>query len=612
MERTPNPLHDFNSYSYHHILIACDTTAAAEALADLSSDNSNNEGAFTELVYSKTGVRSGNIEVNEAPGGTGNYVVVINGARDADFVIDNARWQNVVTPSVPSASPEFNQSTFMTVEGSFEIIEPKGVEFMNVVNDVGNILQTGPTGLTWVLKTIFIGQRSRVNGESAGPGNTMGYITYIKPLIYFMLNITANFNESGSVYRVEMVGTSNGVGRIPQYSKLKIPAISFPRDKRTLHNVLGANIIGGSAPEIGGLRGAIQTEYEHYLNASEQRPEGRRIIYQIDIDPHYASYEVDQLTISQSGNGDGAGSIIFGSNDTVESAIAKVMNASSSVKQDSQAEPKKVYKILSSLTTTPDVAIARYIIRPYDVPESRTLGGEPNVKQENNILTFDYIYTGNNIDIKKFDIRMEMGMAFFKLLESTTSLRDDQLEQANQENDRTQTEQSKSNQEYETDAEKPGTTGGGETTTDRRGNPLRILFPGQDFNKKQEQNQKNVTPNLDFQSALNRHASIENLEAKVEIYGNPLLLNDYNVLPKDLLSLEGVSGSTLARDLFTQPTLCKINIRMPANNSLTGVAQGKFGKEFWYTGFYSLLMIENNFSSGIFTQTLDILSIPEL
>lgn len=606
MERTPNPLHDFNSYSYHHILIACDTTLAAEALADLSSDNATNEGAFTDLIYSKTGVRSGNIEVNDAPGGTGKYVVVINGARDADYAIDDVRWENIVTPSVPSTSPEFNQSTFMAVEGTFDVIEPKGVEFMNVITDVGNVLRTGPTGLTWVLKTVFVGQRS-----SPGQGG-VGFITYIKPLIYMMVNITANFNESGSVYRVEMVGTSNGFGRIPQYSKLKIPAISFPKDKRTLHNVLGANIINGASAEIGGLRGAIQTEYENYLDTSEQRPEGRRIVYQIDIDPHYASYEVDQLTVAQSGNGDGAGSIIFGETDTIETAIAKVMNASSKVKEDSKQDPKKVYKILSSMVTTPDVAIARYVIRPYDVPESRTLGEDPNVDLENNILTYDYIYTGNNIDIKKFDIRMEMGLAFFKLIESTTSLRDDQLEQANQENNRTETEQAKSNNEYETDAEKPGTIGGGEITADRRGNDLRILFPGQTFDKKQEKNQKQVVPNIDFQAALNKHASIENLQAKVEIFGNPLLLNDYNVLPKDLFSLEGVSGSTLARNLFTQPTLCKINIKMPANNSLSGVANGKFGKDFWYTGYYSLLTIENKFSSGMFTQTLELLSVPQI
>jgi hypothetical protein len=599
MALTENPLHKFNSYSYHHILIACDSTETAAAVSNLNASENNNTGTFFTDVYSKRGASVGNVEALDSSNG-GKYVVVINGAKDAEFVIDNAKWQTLITPYIPSIDPNTIQATSIALEGSFDVIEPRGVQFLNVINDVGVILDTGPTGITWLLKTVFIGQ-------IAGPTPKVQYITNINPLMFFMINIAGNFNESGSEYLVTFVGQSNGVSKMSQYSKLSLGNTSFASDNRTLPEVLGAIVGDNTAFAGGGLVSKIQATYNEYVTKTEQAGTGREIKYEIRLDSKYENYVVDQLQLSQSGRGSGGGGINFGTIETIEQAISKVMLMSDQVKADAKASPKSIFKVYSSLRTTNTEAIVTYFVKSYKIPESGKLGGEPNTGI-NNILEYDYIFTGKNIDILKFDIRMEMGLAFFKLLESSTTLTSNQVEQTEQEKDRKKNEQTKPDgTQTETDV---GVNTGAEKQTEHRNKSKRIIFPGQEFEKKFQRNHKDTLNNMNFQAALSKHAALENLEANITIHGNPNILNDVNIAPFQITDGQ-IQGNELFPDFLVKPVLCKVNVMMPANNSLTGASPSKFSQSFWYKGYYSIIFIEHEFKRGVFTQTFDMMSIPE-
>lgn len=598
MKTTENPLHEFNSYSYHHILIACDSTETAESLSSLNSSQNTNEGTFFSDIFSKKGASVGNIQVLDAPNG-GKYVVTINGAKDAEFIIDNAKWQTLVTPFVPSSDPNTIQATSISLEGTFDVIEPRGVQFLNVVNNIGVALATGPTGITWLLKTVFIGQ-------IANNAQHVKYITNVKPLMFFLINVSANFNESGSEYLVSFVGQSNGLSKIPQYSKLKLSNISFASDERKIRNVLGA-VVGKDTSTAGsGFVEKMQADYNLYVEQTKQTV-GRKIKYEIVLDEHYKDYSIDQLQTSQSGTGAGGGGINFGEIETIEQAISKIMLMSSEVKGDSTKSPKRIFKVYSSLRTTLTEALVTYYIKSYEVPEAGTLGGDPNTGI-NNALNYDYIYTGRNVDIMKFDIRMEMGMAFFQLLESSSALNANQQEQQKQEKDRIEVQKTKPKEEAT--IETTGDIVGAPTATEQKGKEKRIIFPSQPFEKKFQSNHKDSLNNMDFQSALSKHAAIENLEAKITIHGNPIILNDVNIAPFEFKDNK-ISGNVLFPDWLVKPILCKVNVMMPSNNSLSGASPETFAQPFWYRGYYSIIMMEHEFKRGVFLQTFDMLSIPQ-
>jgi hypothetical protein len=584
---TNNPLHDFRSYSYHQILIACDTTSAAKSVSELKNDSTGvNQGGFNSQVFQKPGAEKG-IQVNSIEGG--NYIVVINGAKDSEFNITEAKWNTLVIPSVVSNNNETIHATTMATEGTIGIIEPKGIRFINVINDVGNALLTGPTGITWVLKTIFIGHVD---------DGTVRYLTQVKPIMMFMANISANFDTGGASYEFEFIGQTNGASKIPQISALKIPSFNIPKDRNSLDEVFGF------------LFSAINNEYQDYLIKSGQQDEpGREIIYKYKLDQdsyESLSYKVDQLQINQ------RGSVAYGKKLNIEQAITQLMLKCSKVKEDSVGTPKYIFKIHSTLETNETQAVVTYFVRRFIQPESNTIDGSKgiNVPTDENTLEFDYLYTGKNVDIIEFDIKMQMGMAFFQLLETTESLRDYQGEQPNSGNS-SRERKIRSENSTESDGDNQATSIRAGINIDKK-KSLRIKFPAKKYTKVLQQNSKSGLSSADFQSALNQHAALENLEAKVSIIGNPILLSDMNIMPSEVNSSIGDINNTqiLTKWLHT-PMLCKINIRMPSSSSLTGDADGRYSVPFWYQGHYTILAVEHSFSNGVFTQDLNLLSIPQ-
>ena len=99
MSNPENFLARFRSYSYHHILIACDNEASASYIR-----NSNRLSAFRELSSQqgiiiedetttvKTIDRKGEATDADEQTRVGSYVVILNGMVDTAFVIRDVQW----------------------------------------------------------------------------------------------------------------------------------------------------------------------------------------------------------------------------------------------------------------------------------------------------------------------------------------------------------------------------------------------------------------------------------------------------------------------------------------------------------------------------------------
>lgn len=599
-----NPLHEFRSYSYHHILVACNTTEVAESIIQNVNGLMNSKGMSNPL----TDTPSDKAAVKQQD--QGDYIVVINGMHDADFFIRSAHWSTILAPG--EASEASNMSiTGYSVEGQIEIIEPRGFRFMNAVTTIANKLKTNPLGIVWVLKTIFIGYKDN---------SSVGYITNIKPLMFMMVDITGEFDEGGSLYTLSIVGTSNGASKLPMFNT---------------HNVVTTTVEPSSLVKT--LQAAIVALQDNYNNLITQAKspetvtdyykEGRKIRYALDVDPYYSrpEYSMDNRPASLSGTGGHGGQVSF-STDSIEDMIDSLMlNSKQVLKESTTAGERFIPKIHSVITSNKSEAIVTFVIRRTRVSETTTQELDGYTEEQFNMalknrnkpadsgetqgaiqtsrnavpagpvgsfeaIEFDYLYTGRNVDVLKFDLKMNQGLMFFQTLMSQGNALDNQ-------NTITTTEDPVVAQQI---------AGGAVGSAVKTGN-LDILIP-----PKLDKSAANTNKNyglVGFQEALSRHAACETLTAKLRIAGNPYLLDNFNILPSQVG--QSSSGPGIP-NWHTLPALCKVNISMPSNNSLLGVGgpQSSFQTKFWYDGYYSILQVEHDFSNGLFTQELELISLP--
>jgi len=77
MSNPENILARYRTYSYHHILIACESTQVAEVLA-------NDTNMYRYMITAGTQ----RFSKQKAQKNAGDYVVISHGMTDADFIVD--------------------------------------------------------------------------------------------------------------------------------------------------------------------------------------------------------------------------------------------------------------------------------------------------------------------------------------------------------------------------------------------------------------------------------------------------------------------------------------------------------------------------------------------
>lgn len=628
-----NPLTQYYTYSYHHVLIGCDNTEVAEALQD--SDELLTFLRTPEQVNTSQNPY-GKYEARDYKN-LGKYSIIINGMEDAEFVIRKAEWQTVT--SSESSSDGMDKFSSMAVEGTIEIDEPRGIKFMNVLSSVANSLGSDPNGLIFLLKTVFIGHPApgvnfnNQTGTEKESNRSYDPITNIRPIMFVMYDITGEFTVMGGNYEIAFMGVNHGA------TKQKHLLRSADRISINANDNSCAEYEGCANATLAGtlckLERAVNVIYEAYynrvlrgiLNLKETDDrfrdfKGRKVRYIIEAESPYDSgdYKVDDfLQQNNDGGTEGEPGIIdLSSSMSVESAIMKIAQRCTKIKEDmvygdrsgSSVESKYRPVVATTIQSTKDEYRVIYKLRR--VLESRTDAIEKVVQRSSddvndqdddirrNIMEFDYLFTGRNTDIIDFDMRMEYGLVFFQTLVSTDTL--------------TESEGAARSDTPRNQSANGQTTGSTKITPDKGQflRPNTPIFLSTRFSDKLVKNTVQPKLSTDFQMLLNRHAALENLEAKLVIHGNPGLLNATNKAPSEIANQQNKNETKadLERDPFpyweTTPALIRVNVRMPADGE-----DQDFSEPFWYEGFYYCWAITHTFDDGMFTQTLEMISLPQ-
>jgi len=631
MSNPANPLTKYRSYSYHHILAICDSTTTATALAGSTDlDVWKHPNPVDQL---------GRFAPKDLPGLDKSYCILVNGMTDAAFVITHASWYS----STAADAVHGDRSTSLAVEGTLRISEPKGVVFLDQVITCCNSLGIDAAQAVFVLKTFFIGY-----AHDADNGDYVGYINDITPIQFIVYDVNGSFTEQGGEYVMDFVACQNGASRMPQYSKAAA----------ALNVTAGANL----QQTFKNLEKNINANYNTYFNCVSKtikeavRAAGgdadeidralARVNYVVDVGGAYASrpneYKVTNQpsTYKDQYGCDQPVKFTIQPNTSIETAIQEIMAHCPSVLRDAaKGDPqennvKYEYKIHTSLITKPITGTnprqyeytVRYYVDRFMRPASSALDFDnydgSNAKGTKHIaentIEFDYIYTGKNIDILEFDMKVNMGMAYLQT--ATTSSAFSSALNRSPAAVTVPSQQSAA-------AKFAGQGDKGKSTPQGVLPRVPILF-GSEIKLPSARNSNEPNNSVQAAYTLAKHASLEIMDAKMKIIGNPALLGSVNKTTSpdtyDQNKLENTDTTVTSLDAVYRnwnfsPAFAKVRVMMPRNNDdialMTGggdtSASSDYAVDFWYNGYYYVCAIQHEFSEGEFTQTLEMIGVPQ-
>lgn len=654
MSTPKSRLASFRSYSYYHVLVMCDSSATAHALASSQLigawDHATPETAAIDPNISTqdlgkfspkcVGYATG---PNQDQSCEGRYCVLINGSTDAAFSITNAKWSSA---TAAGAVPQ-DGNTSLAVEGSINVSEPRGVAFLDQVVRCAVALGVDNSQVVYCLKTFFVGFTDSNTQEEIPT-----VLTDIAPVVFTVYDVQGSFTETGGTYEMSFVAQANGVTRLPQYSKA----------------VNAMNITAGDnlAATFKKLQDNINASYEQYYACVESQlqaantDEARSLLnslckveYFITVDPPYdgPNYKVTNAPahVKNTAGCDDPAPINFPANTSIETAINVIMKQCPQVqdemsKGDQSTELKYEYKVhscvkseriqgdaanagkmkysviyhvarsMSPKATAMNSAFAKFASDTID-QDLTTPTTEEMRKLKNNIIEFEYLYTGKNIDILEFDMKVNMGLAYLQIATLANTFKEQR--------DRAAAIQTAPDQLGAQVAARGGRFPGG---------PVQVpVFFGKQITHPRLINTNDGLSTIQSGFTLAKHSSMEVSDVTMKIIGNDALLlaTNKNTSPEYVLQrFAQTDASAQTSETFDNwmyvPSYAKVKVKMPRNNDDFSLFTGKsttdalgtttsadYAQDFWFDGYYYIYGIDHEFDNGEFTQTLQMIGIPK-
>ena len=588
MSNPENILAEFQTYSYHHSFIVCNRY---ETAAQLSTN-----------VLAATFRRSGSDNLYEVRTVEDNpdlqYVILIDTMTDVRISIDSIKWETIVAPK-HEAKGGLRYGDTIEVEGEILITESYGIQLYEILANIARDLRRDPSGLVYLLKTTFVGHRSDGSQE---------VISSVRPFTFNLIDITSSINTGGTSYKLEIIGANNGISKLPQHAQVgeKLSLTIEPGD--TVGSMMAK------------LQTKVQAKYTRYkteifqqlLQANPRLTEAdlnarfQEVVYTFRADDEYHS---DDYVIGGTKGVKESPTIHSGQYGTLETMIRRIIDVCPQCDADGAGRTpngqKFIHKIVSFPIETNDGRLeVRHEIHRYEAPNQRK-NGQPFNPQPGEFIEFDYFYTGRNIDVLNFDIKMDFGLAFFMTLANAKHIPSTTVEDARG------------------IAEPMSTIGSSLVPSnspvephhpDNRELPPNStpLFIGKKIDDPWIVNKVDPLTAASYDAALTKHAQLEHIEASLTIAGNPNLMDeliDSSGRNRQSREISGeFTGSTGALNITRTPALVRVNVNFPVTNSFDRDGMGV--KEFWYRGFYNIYSISNEFKDGLFTQTLMMFSVP--
>ena len=601
MSNPPNPLADFQTYSSLHTLVMCDGMATARRLyTNLQAFES--AGNDPEQLFTVE-------DIQRTDGGEeGKYIIVLDGRQEARFSIKSVEWETILAPVGNDGESKFDQ---IETEGEMVIEEPFGIDFMRLLVEGTRALNVDPSSVVFMLKTYFVGYDS--NGRQKVINNVL-------PFTFVMVDLAAKLKAGGATYKIVLFGTSNGVSKLPQISSIgnglnlrlnkgdtlasaieelnnKL-ALRYTKFKEEIITALDTALNDLNTNDVTKLVNERYFDVVYRVKLSEPYDSP---VYVIGDNESHNKVEAGSTNVDSGDENEPVASQTFNlkasPNDSVEAIIRKIIKKCPRILEETKENDKQVsysHKIVTSLEP-PEISGTyemHYTVNRFERKHQEF--GVPLNPSPGEFIEFDYIYTGRNIDILDYDIKMEMGLAFFQTKLSGQTQRARQVEDGN---DQSVIQSSVSSGEPH--------AGVLELGTDKIPNPTPApLFLGMSVRPNQFTDTAKPAQDATFDEALAKHAALENIQARIKIIGNSQLLNETLTIDSSGQNIRISEENAALSSPYTRPGLVRINVQYPTDKSLNGV------RKFWYDGFFNIFSIKNKFSDGVFTQELDLFSVP--
>lgn len=585
MSNPSNVLSDFQSYSYHHVLLATDGSSTSRAFRE-----SVNLGDFRRAQGTPSAgdyaVR--NIQTDD---GQGRFVVLIDTMTDSKLSIESVKWETIVAPKREGDTDKgLRYGNTIEVDGEIIIQEPYGLDLYRILANASRDLGKSPASIVYVLKTIFVGNHSDGSSEM---------ISTVRPFEFVLTDIVSTIDNKGTMYKLEIVGMQNGVSKLPQHAlaaqgiSIEIqPGEFISNAVKKFEQALNAVYNEHVDSIYGKLKAADNTQTPEILDKKFQR-----VKYTFSVDDVYtkAPYTAGTVENKSTQGENGVVTLTTGPSGTIESMLHKIMNSCAEVDRDGKAtnteEEYYIYKLVSTVLPSPDDSYnIHYEIRRYLMIQ-QDQDGELIDPSPGEFIEFDYMYTGQNVDVLEFDLKFDLGLSFFMTVATAPNL-------------------PRTPEEWKSGIEVGELTGTPNTSwanpvTNSTSQQLDIRAPLYLSTKVDDPLIKNKQDSLSgasYEQLFKRHAALEHVEASIKIAGNPNLLDEIvNTINTDE---DPTAGNTGLKDVSRTPALIKVNVLFPTDNNLSDV------KEFWYKGFYNIYSITQNFDGGLFTQDIQMFSVP--
>jgi hypothetical protein len=432
----PNPLDQYQSHSYHFILLASNNT---ESLKTIVADN-----FLSHVVGAKLG--------SEIKKDSGAYLI-FDTRTTSEFTVDGLNFDVYLANS--SGSDQSNSESLTTMI-NMRVTDPSGVGFYNYMYYLMNEkFQTDFTGLTFLLHIMFIGHTD--------DGRTIPLTEYNVsiPLIMMETFNLAEFGSKGGVYDLAFApGNMGAPQRIESYSSL------FQNFQISGKDGLLGNMIQTFENQLNTVNKEWYLKFNPKFTQSDGTPSdsrtvdqiskdeppknGRLVQYMITIPPSWFYFEMPttpenviernwkeiidsktaeaQPTTEKSTEQKHDTYHSLSADMKIEDAITSILRVVPEVNALANMEAKhnnavKMFKIVSSITSNTETVLIHYDVVEYDIPNVNkdkvvadsaykdntptrdNTQGPNSVVNETNSIEFDYVFSGKNTDILDMEIK---------------------------------------------------------------------------------------------------------------------------------------------------------------------------------------------------------------
>lgn len=642
MSTPVNPLDKFRSYSYHHILLMAGSTEAIRKLT--SNELSGND--LSDYTGLKLGVAAGD---ENSP-----YYMVCDTRKNSFFSISSVNYTSYVTGVSKTA-----HTGVIVGDLDMKLVDATGIGLINYLQYISTEkLKISIQNVTFFLKTIFVGHTDSGTVETVTQ-------TGIPMMLYDM---TVFPNHEGSTIHAKFVPLSNSAAISDKnYARMNdIPGVFSPTKKlkdavKSLENAINAKsrtwykelqlkkVADTSAPSGG-------------------KSYGKLVQYMFTLPKEWEAFEVSGVydKVSETkfkkdgkkepNNTSGVYVAFSSSAETTVTEMLNTMLRQSKNVQDLAGNENKVkgeiqaFEIHTQVTSDNDSITVHYdvigLAIPKSVPKST---GEEMAKDaqtsnftkvgKENIMEFDYIFSGKNTDILNFEMKLNrpnVAMADNVFLGGAAQA-EASKDQSDKEKDKTETV--KKEQYVVNFHEKDAVTLPAKTSSQMRNMPW--VFETDDKKGLIKSRQQ-------FIDNISTYCGMSTIDAIVKIRGNPSLFSRFlgfdafthvkipdnlstSYVSNDKAFVEGVGANKVflldsdvkkyldEKEKATEkkygasvalPFYVKINVFGTDYDFSSGDVEAELKKsmgpytQLWFKGHYFVRTISHHFDNGDFTQEI--------